>query len=285
MGVEVVIPGLRPRQVEMLVRSLSLQTVSPDTITVVSNEILPFEAATRTRLLRFTSEEYGVGDFDVALRQNVGIFAAEAEIVIIQGDDQIAPPTMVEDSLWTLGDKDYIWGNHRLLDFSQMTFEEIRLSHRDTGRSRENPVPPAMHGYYSCYGGMLVARTGFLREVGAFDMAFNGRHGSEDQQLGYRLMRMAHETKVMIHEPPFSWHPIELKEGDTRSRAPWLEPLTNGCGQLHHDFSESFVNGVRFLQCRNCPVRRFSDELSKLFTGDIVIPYRPEAVVTTSDWL
>lgn len=285
MTLEVIIPALRQEPVEWLVESLALGTVKPDVVSIVSNETQPFPVHTPTRLVRFASTEYNVGDLDVALRQNVGIWGAQCDYVLIQGDDQVAPPTMVEDSLTALEGKEYIWGNHRLMDFTNKSLSEILLTHRDVGESREHPVPPALHGYQSCYGGMLAARTDFLQEVGGMDMAFNGRHGSEDQQLGYRLMRRAGADRVLILEPPFSWHPIELRNGDTRARKPWLQPVLNGCSPTEHEFAECFIDGVRFLRCRHCPVQRFSDEHQKLFRDQVLIPYRPEVVQTKTVWL
>lgn len=284
--IEVIIPALRQEPVEWLVASLALGTVKPDIVTVVSNETEPFpNPGVRTRLLRFSSESYSIGDLDVALRQNVGFWAAEADTIVIQGDDQVAPPTMIEDTLTALDGKTYIWGHHRLLDFTNKSLQEILLTHPGVGASREHPEPPAWHGYQSCYGGMFAARTDFIREVGGMDMAFNGRHGNEDQQLGYRLMRRAGDTKVWIIEPPFSWHPVELRDGDTRSRKPWLHPVINGCEPVDHDFTEDFIDGVRFLRCRHCQTQRFSDEQEKLFRDQVLIPYRPETVTTTSVWL
>lgn len=284
LTVEIVIPALRQKPVERLVHSLCLNTQPPDIITVVSNEVEPFPApaGATVRLLRFASKEYAIGEYDVALRQNCGVWAAQCDTIIIQGDDQIAPPSMIEDSLHVLGDGEYIWGNHRLIDFNRDP-EHIRLMPKELGISRENPVPPARHGFQSCYGGMLAIRTDFIREVGAFDMAFMGRHGSEDQQLGYRLMARKRENTVLISEPPFSWHPIELRDGDTRAREQWLMPVTNGCGD--HLLSETTISGMRFLFCSRCPYRRFSDEPEKLFRDEVIVAFRPELVTTTSIWL
>jgi hypothetical protein len=288
MTVEVVIPSLRQAEAERLVWSLAHQTHPPDVVTVVSNETQPFENfGGQIRLLRFSSDDYGVGDLDVALRQNAGIWETECDVLIIQGDDQIAPPSMVEDTLRVMGEKSYIWGNHRLIDFSAHADEEIRLMPREAGQSRESSAP-AQHGYWSCYGGMFAANAEFLREVGGFDMAFNGRHGGEDQALGYRLMRRDGQQSVWICDPPFSWHGIELKYGDTRSRSPWLEPITNGCGKGLHDFIpnvwRSLSNDVPYLQCRNCPVWHCG-ATEGLFRDEVLVRYQPELVQTMSVWL
>lgn len=290
MSVEVIIPSLRQGEVERLVLSLLLQTQVPDVVTVVSNETQPFSVGDRTavRLLRFSSEEYCIGEYDVTLRQNVGVFSSECGVIIIQGDDQIAPATMVEDSLAALEGKEYVWGNHRLLsDLGGRGVEDVLRMTSSEGLSRENPTPPALHGHYSCYGGMFVTRTEFIREFGAFDMACHCRHANEDQQLGYRLMRKRGENSVLIHEPPFSWHDIALREGrESRStRDTWLEPERNGCGQGSHDLFDETIADLHFTTCRRCTYSAYVGVKEALFRDDPLIRYRPEAVQTSSVWL
>jgi len=251
-------------------------------VTVVSNEAHPFENyGLRVRLLRFLSETYPIGYLDVALRQNVGIYAAECDTIVIQGDDQIAPHSMIGDVTQNLGE--YLWGNHRLVDFADYNADQIMALDMKDGETREHPTPPFWHGYQSCYGGMFAADTAFIQEFGAFDMAFNGLHGSEDQQLGYRLMKRAREEKVHIIEPPYSWHSVELKHGDTRARAPWLAPQVNGCEA--HDLVETTRNSFKYLACTRCFYYRFNDERAKLFRGELVERYDPAAVQVRSEWL
>ena len=283
--IEVVIPSLRQEAVERLVLSLCLGTVVPTVVTVVSNEAQPFAVppGSRVRLLRFESQDYCIGELDVALRQNVGLFTTECDLIVIQGDDQIAPPTMIADTIEGMEGKEYLWGNHRLIDFRGMTLEEIMALPMERGASRENPVPPARHGYWSCYGGMFAAQTSLIHEVGGFDMAFLGRHAREDQQLGYRLMKRAGESGVLIEEPPFSWHPIELRQGNVREHLPWLPAITNSCGD--HQWSEVLIGGIKFVRCTVCPAQRFGDAEERLFRGEVIIPYRPDWVQTTSVWL
>ena len=294
MSIEVVVPALRQRPVEWLVSSLTLQTHPPDIITIVSNETQPFEVGeVPVRLLRFASGAYGIGEKDVALRQNVGIYEAECEYIVIQGDDQVAPPSMIEDTLQALTDAkkerqdDFIWGNHRLTEWEGKTLEEIRLAPRDTGISRENPVPPYRHGFWSCYGGMFAAKTDFIQDFGAFDMACNGRHANEDQQLGFRLScNKGNMGSSYIDEPPFSWHPMELRNGDGRIGSPWLTPIRNGCGEGNHNLGEARVKGLRFLSCWNCPYTKYVGEsVSLVQRADVVVRYRPEWVETSSVWL
>jgi hypothetical protein len=294
VSIEVVIPSLRQRPAEWLVASLTLQTQPPDVVTVVSNETQPFEVGdVPVRLLRFSSEVYGIGEKDVALRQNVGIYSSECDYIVIQGDDQVAPPSMIADTLQALADAkkkrhdDFIWGNHRLLDWSGKTMEEIRMTPMEDGKSRENPVPPYHHGFWSCYGGMFAAGTGFIQDFGAFDMAFNGRHANEDQQLGFRLSRhKGNDGSSFIVEPPFSWHPMELRNGDVRARSPWLPPISNGCGEGSHSFGEALVKGLKFLSCWNCPYTTYAGEaVSLVERSDVIVRYRPEWVETSSVWL
>jgi hypothetical protein len=190
---------------------------------------------------------------------------------------------MVEDVLDALNGHWYVWGNHRLIDFAAHTKEEVRELPRESGTTREDPTPPAWHGFHSCYGGMFAAMTGRLQEFGGFDMAFNGRHAGEDQALGFRLMRNEKEDHVWICEPPFSWHSIELKTGIS-TRESWLEPLTNGCGKGNHEFSSKVLNGVSYMQCNRCPVWNFWDS-PKLYRENVLIRYKPELVQTTSVWL
>jgi hypothetical protein len=283
MSVEIVIPSLRQEPVERLVYSLSKCDPQPDVVTVVTNEAHPFDNyGLRARLLRFSSEKYPVGYLDVALRQNVGIYAAECETIVIQGDDQIAPHSMIGDVQEHLSDE-YLWGNHRLVDFADYSADQIMALAMEDGESREHPEPPFWHGYQSCYGGMFAAGTAFIQDFGAFDMAFNGLHESEDQQLGCRLMRRADEKAVWIIEPPYSWHSIELKHGDTRERAPWLPPQINGCEV--HDLVETTRNSFKYLQCTRCLYYRFNDERAKLFRGELIERYDPAAVSTRSEWL
>ena len=252
-------------------------------VTIVTNEAHPFDAyGLKVRLLRFESDRYPIGYLDVALRQNVGIYAAECDVIVIQGDDQIAPHSMIRD-VETHLTGDYLWGNHRLVDFAAYTPDQIMAMSMEEGESREHPTPPHVHGYMSCYGGMFAAKTEFIQDFGAFDMAFNGQHHSEDQQLGFRLMKSLLQDTVFIDEPPYSWHSLELKHGDTRSREPWLAPQRNGCDE--HDLVDQRRGPFAYLACSKCLYYRFNDDPAALFTGGLVERYDPAAVQTVSEWL
>jgi hypothetical protein len=281
--VEIVVPALR-QSVERLVYSLSKCDPQPELVTLVSNEVQPFDSyGLRVRLVRFSSKVYPIGYMDVTLRQNVGLYLSDCEVVVIQGDDQIAPHSMLRDVADRLGNGNYLWGNHRLVDFDQYTLDQIMdLDMRD-GLSRERPVPPAQHGYWSCYGGMFAARTDFIQSFGGFDMAFNGTHGNEDQQLGYRLMQREGKRKVMIWEPPYSWHSIELRDGNGRGRATWLKPKRNGCAV--HDLVPERRGRFAYLACQKCLYYRFDGNSAELFNGELVERYDPKMVTTRSRWL
>ncbi len=275
--VEIIVPTMR-ESVKGLLLSLAAQTVRPALVTVVTTEVHG-ESSSGVRWLSFESDEYCYGREDVVLRLNTGIWASTQPFVIFQNDDQIAPPTMVEDALLALENQKYVWGNHRLLDFAGRDPLELSRSDRQQAMSRENPVPPAMHGFYSCYGGMFAASTDFLQDRGGFDMAYLGRHGSEDQQLGYRLMRERGEDRVLICEPPFAFHPIELKGGP---RAPYEPGPTNACDD--HDLVDDVISGAHFRRCTRCPYR-FSDQPQELIRDHVLIPFVPGAVRTKSHWL
>ncbi len=203
MKVEIVIPAARGNVADKLVRSLSLQTRAPDQITLVGNEAQPVHGAS---LLRYRTDKYLMGPGDVCLRRNVGIYASDADIIIFQDDDQMAPPNMVEAALVFIESYGYVWGHHRYIDFGDDPWRIVNLP-PEVGKSRETE-PNRMHLWYSCYAGMMGARRDLLLDLSGFDMAFEGRHGGEDQQLGRRMLkRVTGGESVFIPEPPFAWHP------------------------------------------------------------------------------
>jgi hypothetical protein len=243
----------------------------------VSNETQPFESyGLEVRYLQFNSDTVAYGSKDVALRCNIGIWWARYENVLIQSDDQIASPSMIYHAEQRLREDAYFWANHRIVDFEANTVDEILGMEAAGHVSRETPVPPAWHGYYSCYSGMLGARRDFLIEAGGIDMAFNGRHGGEDQQLGKRLMMSTGDSKVFIIEPPYGW--IDQKGNQ---KEPWGTQATNVC--THPEYEDVFINGLTFRQCQHCPERLYSGPEEDLFTGRLIIPFDPEAIdVSTS---
>jgi hypothetical protein len=206
MKVEVVIPAARGNLCQKLVDSLFEQTRRPDLITAVGNEADHLAGAS---ILRYRTGEYLMGPGDVCLRRNVGIYASDADIIIFQDDDQMAPPNMVESALTFIESYGYVWGHHRYIDFGDDPWKIVNLP-PEIGKSRESE-PNRMHLWYSCYAGMMGATRELLRELQGFDMAFQGRHGGEDQQLGRRMLKYVTGSEaVFIPEPPFSWHPTDF---------------------------------------------------------------------------
>ena len=274
MKVDVVVPAIRKREVERLILSLALGTVRPRVL-IVSNEVDPFfDHGLDVRILGFTSDAYCYGEMDVALRQNVGIFWSDADAIIVTGDDQIAPERMVESSIEALQTSPIVWGNHRYVDTRAHSLAAITQYQPGLFRSRENPEPPAWHGWQSCYGGMLAADRKTLQGFGGFDMAFNCRHAGEDQQLGRRIALAAGETwRVFIHEPPFAW----IDEAPT---TPWrdVDIKTNSC-RNHRTFPVE-VNGVTFHRCNRCPYQVPVDE-TRIYEPRLLIPYDPKLVTVT----
>lgn len=274
MTIDVVIPALRQTEVERLVYSLEEQTRRPDTVSIVSNEIDPFPSSMNVRILRFNSRIYAVGFKDVALRQNVGIFESQADHILISGDDQIAPPTMIEDSLRVLETEPFLWGHHRIIDFNGLTVDQVRMMPMVRGHPRETPVNYG-HAYTSCYGGMFASRRYLLWDMGGFDMAYMCRHAGEDQQLGYRLMRRHNQPNVFIHEPPFSWM--------SGSRAPWGPPRVANVCRGEHMLMRTFYGGLPFDACERCPFLVFVGQEKLLLRERPIIPYDHKAVTVRSE--
>jgi len=136
------------------------------------------------------------------------------------------------------------------------------------GRSRENPIPPAWHGWQSCWGGMFAAKREWLCDLGAFDMAFNCRHAGEDQHLGRRIMAQENQPGAWICEPPFSWMGAPDRED-------WLPLKTNSCKD--HDLKSVVMNAVEFMRCSKCPFQVPRDPDS-IYAPRLLIRYDPSLV-------
>ena len=277
MIIEVVIPSIRQVSVDRLLYSLANNRRKPDLVTVISNEVgtLPSHGL-NARVLRFSSEEYPYGANDVALRRNIGIWESEADVVLFQDDDQIAPPGMigaVEAYLWQ---SPFVWGHHRFIDFETLTADEIMVLEPEAGRSREHPAN-SYHSYLSCYAGMMAAPRELLLELQGFDLLFLGRHGSEDQNLGHRMLRRFAMEKVFIPEPPFAWHPL-------KSPRRLSSPITNLCDEPHQ-LDYVTTNGVLFQICQRCPLSVCVDKSQVFFTGQVVLPYDHSLVQVTKEKL
>lgn len=270
-SLEVIVPALR--NPTLLLESLTYSTRMPDLVTIVSNEAkLPTDLPFPVRVLRFDSDYYGYGDKDVVLRRNIGIWYSPSDNLVFQDDDQVAPHDMLAAAERRLMLDTIFWGHHRFIDFETHSVRDLLAMAPEEGREREHP-PNARHGHWSSYGGMFGAQRRFLLAINGFDMMFLGRHGSEDQNLGYRAMRARGEDKVFVWEPPFAWHPLTSPEWPTVVR-------TNLCAE--HQTEQSNINGVWFLQCRNCPYRRVA-EGADLFQDQVVLGFHSTQVTLTEE--
>lgn len=204
--VEVVIPAARGNLAQRLVDSLLRGSLFPDVITLVGNEPTDIVGA---RVVRYETD-YLMGPGDVCLRRNIGIFFSDADIIIFQDDDQLAPPNMVESAVNVIQCDGYVWGHHRYIDFGDDPWQIWNLP-PEAGHSRESS-PNREHGWQSCYAGMFGAKRDLLMQLGGFDMVFAGRIGNEDQQLGRRLLRSFGREHSYIYEPPFAWHPTQVEQ-------------------------------------------------------------------------
>lgn len=262
---EVVVPALIPPV--RLLESLALDIPKPDLVTIVSNEFQLRDlhpVSLDVRVLHFASDSYCIGDHDVVLRRNVGIWAARGDHLVFQDDDQVAGRGMVRSSAERLTFAPSFWGHHRFLDFGRRPTLEILNLRPMKGRAREHP-PNSLHGWQSCYAGMFGAHRDYLIDLGGFDMAFMGRHGSEDQDLGRRMLARERESRVFIWEPPFAWHPPQSPPRAVR--------VTNSCGD-HMLGDPGGRAGVR--RCRRCPYYR-ADIVSPVGTAP-KIAFDPDLV-------
>jgi hypothetical protein len=262
---DVVVASVRDAPIlNRLLDSLAACDPLPDQVTIVNNRVQrsDFSQALPLRVLGLESDFYPVGFNDAALRRNVGIWASTAERIIFLDDDLIVPLTFMADVRSVMDGRDYIWGHHRYIDFDQHDLREIASFPPDRGRSREQWI--GAHTWQSCYAGMFVAKRSTLLEMSGFDMQFSMRHAGEDQQLGYRLMKRIGATRVMIHEPPFAWHPAGPRI--------WPEQVTNLCdyrGEQHDIYH--VAEGVE--RCRKCPFLYYEET-----TLDLELPFDPDRV-------
>jgi hypothetical protein len=274
VSLDVIVPTVRPATIGRLLESLALNTVRPDAVSIVSNEV---DGSLEThgldvRLLRFRSEDYPVGDRDVALRRDVGIWSSEASHVLTLDDDVVAPANLIETSMALLAEEPYFWGHYRYISFAGYTLERLVELLPELGRKRESP-PNSWHLWMSCYAGAFGAERELVKRVGGFDLAFSGRHSGEDQSLGKRLAaHVAGTERVFIHEPPFVWHPTEPDA--------WEPPRYSNLCEGEHDLEEAELNGLPVASCRLCPWFVATDE-SRLFSGEVFVPYDPAAVDVT----
>lgn len=268
VSIDVVIPTTRPL-VQRLIWGLAHQTVRPDRVFVVSNEIDELDPmGLDLALIGFSSEHYPIGAGDAGLRRNIGFWQSTSDYIVTLDDDQAVPATLIEKFVAELQVHRVVWGHHRYIDFDQYSLDQLLTLDPRKGRSRELYVND-LHGWQSCYGGCMGAERSLLLEVGGYDMVFLGRHANEDQNLGRRLLHyMKQGDRVWIYEPPFAWHP---------TRVEWHGgPVTNLCGGDELNTIE--INGFRFEVCPRCPYRRCLEDTDRLFGDDIVVPFEPDLV-------
>ena len=273
-SLDIIIPAMRlAASVANVLYSLSRNTVRPDVVSVVSNELDSDEVPSyglNVRLIRFASEHYPVGERDVALRRNVGIWSSTCSHVLTFDDDQIAPPNMLEASLRLLEQKPYFWGHHRYAEFTAHGVEELVRMEAARGRPREHP-PNAWHQWVSCHAGLFGAERELVRRLGGFDLIFCGRQAGEDQNLGRRLAwDVDHSERVFIHEPPFAWHP--------ESRIAWGKPLYRNLCPGEHRLTTAWLSHVEVHRCQACPY--FEVVTGNLFSSEVVLPFDPGKVAT-----
>ena len=274
MSLDVVVPALRTTTIDRLLMSLAAGTVRPDAVSLVTNEV-PTGIQTyglEVRVLRFRSERYPIGDRDLALRRDIGIWSSECSHVLTLDDDLVASADLVESALGLLDRERYFWGHHRYISFDGYAPERLLELAPELGRPREKP-PNSWHLWLSCYGGAFGAERALVQELGGFDLAFSCRQSGEDQSFGKRL---AAETtgreQVFIHEPPFAWHPTEAE--------PWgAAAYSNLCVGAHH-LEVADLNGMPVSSCRRCPYFVALDE-ELLFSGEVFLPYDPADVEVT----
>ena len=261
---DVVIPALRERSLDDALWSLAHGSRRPDLVTIVSNEVSA-ERETHglaVRILRFRSTAYPVGEGDLALKRNVGMWASPCSHVMTYDDDQVAPATLVEESLRLLERDPYFWGHHRFVNYGWYAPDQLLELGPERGTEREHP-PNAWHFWLSCYGGLFGAKKSVVLHVGGYDMGFCGRYGGEDQNFGRRLAKAVDDRDmVFVHEPPFAWHPTERFEVLPRA---W----SNVCAE--HSLVDGVVAGAAASVCAGCPYFRVED--AALDGDDPLVPY------------
>jgi hypothetical protein len=274
---DIVIPALRPETVERLLRSLALGRDRPDSVSLAGNEI-PVDMPSYglpVRHLRFSSDMYPIGDCDVALHRNVGVWSSECSHVVFLDDDLVAPIGLVAAARRLFEREPFFWGHHRYVDVESWAIEELVSLRPESGAARESP-PNSWHLWMSCYGGLFGARRDVLVDAGGFDLGFSGRCGSEDQAFGKRLAdRFGHRGRAFIHEPPFAWHTTNPRGVPPRTVA---NICVDGHRQIEIEVGEAHAEG-----CETCPWFRVSD-LTALLADAPLVPFDPGVVAVRAEY-
>lgn len=268
MSVDIVIPTTRPL-VQRVIWGLANQTVKPDRVMVISNEIEELDPmGLAVEVIEFGSDHYPIGGGDVVLRRNIGFWEATSDYIITLDDDQAVPASLVEDFLERLPEQRVVWGHHRYINFDDYPLMALLLLDPEEGASREAFVND-YHLWYSCYAGCMGIERSLILEVGGYDMAFLCRHGNEDQSLGRRINHhLDRGDRVLVSEPPFAWHP---------TRDEWHgHVVSNLCDG--HVLQPVEIAGRRFERCPKCPYLRCVEDTDNLFGDDVIVPYEHNKV-------
>jgi hypothetical protein len=274
---DVVIPAIRCATIDRLLRSFKLGTQLPEAISIITNEVpLDIERyGLNVRLLRFDSSTYPIGDGDLALRRDIGVWNSECSHVLTFDDDLIAPVNLVQTSRELLSREPYFWGHHRYVSFAEYSVEALSTMPPDRGRPRESP-PNSWHLWMSCYGGLFGAETALVKNCGGFDLIYSCRQANEDQDFGKRLAHLIHQReRVFVYEPPFAWHPTEPD--------PWGQVRYSNLCQEGHDVVAATIQGIPVERCGKCPYLRAFDGTDDLRTWP-VWPYDPQEVTVKCEY-
>ena len=243
--IEVIIPSRRSALLPRLLLLLSRQDRRPDMVTVVSNStILVATVDLPWRRLSFQSSVYSIGEGDVSLRRNVGLYHSTADIVLFVDDDELPPANLVGETLRAVQRDGVVWGNYRYVDVDAHDDATLLTAPASLGRAREEPN--RSHSWMSCYGGCLGLSRLEAIAVGGFDLAYT--QGHEDHHFAMKLARRRNpaippwDQAVMVSEPPFVWHRTDRVDLD-------VEPEDNACARAEHVFKEE----GRARRCTRCP--------------------------------
>jgi len=242
--IEVIIPSRRSALIPRLLSMLAKQERRPDMVTVVSNVPVLGPVDLPWRRLSFTSESYAIGEGDVSLRRNIGLWNSTADVVLFIDDDELPPANLVGETLKAVERDGFVWGNYRYVDVDAYDDAALLEAPATIGRAREEPN--RWHQWMSCYGGCLGLRRAEAIAIGGFDLAYT--QGHEDHHFAIKLAKHRNPSKVpwnqavMISEPPFVWHRTDRVDLD-------VEPADNVCVGAEHVFTED----EKTRRCTRCP--------------------------------
>jgi len=278
--ISVAIPTVRPKFIPVVLRAFELGDVLPAEVLLVSNEVEAGSLRTYefpVRILQFSSDTYGYGVRDIALRRNIGVWDCKSPSVLCFDDDEVPTRELVGQVAELLKTEAYVWGHHRIVDFDEPTSEQeaealiakLQSMPAEAGRSRECAAN-RVHLYMSGYGGLFACNVALLKALGGFDMVHNCAVG-EDQAVARQLARFVGGGKagadhIFVFEPPFAW-------GTTKQFG--LAPMKRNVCVGTHEFVRRTWAGMPMDQCTKCPLR----QIPNLTVSDrIVLPFDRSAV-------